>query len=83
MQESGKGGSIVVTASLASIEAFPTIGAYNASKSAARAIMHIAAREYAEHGIRVNCVSPGYTATPMVQAWGNLEERLKSVPLGT
>lgn len=60
-------GSIVCTASMsASIVNIPQKQAsYNASKAA---VVHLAkslAVEWAERGIRVNCISPGYTATEM------------------
>jgi NAD(P)-dependent dehydrogenase (short-subunit alcohol dehydrogenase family) len=38
---------------------------YNASKAAVIHVSKSLAMEWAARGIRVNCVSPGYTATPM------------------
>jgi NAD(P)-dependent dehydrogenase (short-subunit alcohol dehydrogenase family) len=40
---------------------------YNASKAAVIHLTKSLASEWAEHGIRVNAVSPGYTATEMTQ----------------
>jgi NAD(P)-dependent dehydrogenase (short-subunit alcohol dehydrogenase family) len=38
---------------------------YNASKAAVIHLSKSLAMEWADRGIRVNCISPGYTATPM------------------
>ncbi len=38
---------------------------YNSSKAAVAHLTRSLAAEWAPHGIRVNCVSPGYTLTPM------------------
>ena len=38
---------------------------YNASKAAVIHLSKSLAMEWAPRGIRVNCISPGYTATPM------------------
>jgi NAD(P)-dependent dehydrogenase (short-subunit alcohol dehydrogenase family) len=82
MQSLGKGGSIIITASLASEAAYPELCAYNMSKFAVRALAVTAAQEYAKDRIRVNAVSPGFVATPLIHAWDNLEARLKATPAG-
>lgn len=38
---------------------------YNSSKAAVAHLTRSLATEWAPHGLRVNCVSPGYTLTPM------------------
>ncbi|MDO7895959.1 SDR family NAD(P)-dependent oxidoreductase [Pseudomonas citrulli] len=48
---------------------FPGLAAYIASKAALRAQMRTLAVELAPHGVRLNMVSPGPTATPI---WGTL-----------
>lgn len=83
MQSLGKGGSIIITASLASEAAYPELCAYSMSKFAVRALSVTAAQEYAKDKIRVNTVSPGFVATPLINVWDNVEERLKATPAGT
>jgi 3-oxoacyl-[acyl-carrier protein] reductase len=59
-------GSIVNLCSVAMDFGWPRRLAYAASKAAVGSITKSLAVEWAEHGIRVNAVSPGYIATPMV-----------------
>ena len=63
--ESG-GGSIVNTASMAAVVAFPQLLAYCGSKGAVRMMTKAAAIEYADQGIRVNCFCPGSIMTGML-----------------
>ena len=65
----GKGGSIVNTASMSgTIVNFPQQQAsYNTSKAAVVHLTKSLAVEWAPKGIRVNCISPGYIATEMLQ----------------
>jgi NAD(P)-dependent dehydrogenase (short-subunit alcohol dehydrogenase family) len=62
------GGSIVVIASAAGLEAGPGYAAYYASKHGAVGLMKVAANELAGEGIRVNAVCPGWVDTPMFDA---------------
>jgi NAD(P)-dependent dehydrogenase (short-subunit alcohol dehydrogenase family) len=82
MQTLGKGGSIIITASLACEAAFPSLCAYSMSKFAVRALSVTAAQEYSKDKIRVNTVSPAFVATPLVKGWDNLEARLSASPAG-
>jgi NAD(P)-dependent dehydrogenase (short-subunit alcohol dehydrogenase family) len=82
MQRLGNGGSIIITASLASEAAYPELCGYSMSKFAVRALAVTAAQEYAKDKIRVNAVSPGFVNTPLVHTWSNLEARLKATPAG-
>ena len=61
------GGAIVNTASVAGLVGLAGRSAYVASKHGVVGITRTAALEYAQQGIRVNCVCPGYIRTPMVE----------------
>jgi 3-oxoacyl-[acyl-carrier protein] reductase len=61
-------GAIVNVASISGVigpEKFPGTSAYCASKAALIEFTEVAAVELKEHGIRINCVSPGSVDTPM------------------
>ena len=66
MLEQG-GGAIVNTASIAGLIGWRNAAAYSASKHGVVGLTKTAALEYAQQGIRVNCVCPGAVDTPMVQ----------------
>jgi NAD(P)-dependent dehydrogenase (short-subunit alcohol dehydrogenase family) len=59
-------GSIVVVTSVSGTLVDRDMGAYCVSKAGADMLVKIAAVELGEHGIRVNAVGPGVTATPML-----------------
>jgi NAD(P)-dependent dehydrogenase (short-subunit alcohol dehydrogenase family) len=61
-------GAIVNVSSISGVigpEKFPGFSAYCASKAALIEFTEAAAVELKEHGIRINCVSPGSVDTPM------------------
>jgi NAD(P)-dependent dehydrogenase (short-subunit alcohol dehydrogenase family) len=68
------GGAIVNTASVAGIVADPNMSAYVAAKHGVVGLTKAVAIEYAQRGIRVNAIGPGFVATPMTQAWLDSEE---------
>ena len=80
------GGSIVNISSINGLIGSPTSTAYHAAKGGVRLLTKSAAIQYAEFGIRVNSVHPGYADTPMTaDAFKNrdsLESRLSRVPMG-
>jgi 3-oxoacyl-[acyl-carrier protein] reductase len=62
----GEGGTIINFASVAGIQGAPYMSHYGAAKAGVVNLTRTMAYEYAEHGIRVNCVAPGFVATPGV-----------------
>jgi NAD(P)-dependent dehydrogenase (short-subunit alcohol dehydrogenase family) len=62
MKKAG-GGAIVNISSVAGISARPMAIAYHAAKAAVRLMSKVAALEYAQQGIRVNSIHPGFTLT--------------------
>ncbi|CAA7396984.1 unnamed protein product [Spirodela intermedia] len=60
------GGSIINTASVASVMAGMTASPYTASKHAVVGLTRDAAVELGRYGVRVNCVSPHLLASPSV-----------------
>jgi NAD(P)-dependent dehydrogenase (short-subunit alcohol dehydrogenase family) len=86
MRRSG-GGAIVNTSSIGSRRANPALPAYGAMKRALNSLTETAAVTWAPHGVRVNGIAPGGTATDMIDAWeaaspGIVARIEASVPLG-
>src|ERR1700743_3474815 len=62
-----KWGRIISTASAHSLVASPFKSAYVTAKHGLAGLTKTAALEVATHGITVNCISPGYVWTPLVE----------------
>ncbi|MBQ0850471.1 SDR family oxidoreductase [Streptomyces sp. BH-SS-21] len=87
LMRQGGGGAIVNTSSIGSRRANPALPAYGAMKRALNSLTETAAVNWAPAGIRVNGITPGGTATEMIDAWeaatpGIVERIEASTPLG-
>ena len=71
-------GSIINTSSVTAIRATPGMAAYTASKHAIIGLTRVGAIEAGPHGVRVNALLPGPTATQMI----GQEQFAADVPLG-
>jgi NAD(P)-dependent dehydrogenase (short-subunit alcohol dehydrogenase family) len=65
----GGGGSVVNIGSVAATVGFATDAAYCASKGAVHALTRQMALDYADKGVRVNCVAPGFIETEQVRVY--------------
>lgn len=86
MKSRGRG-AIVNTSSIAGVRGFPGLAAYTASKHAILGLTRSAALDAAAWGIRVNCLCPGTTRTPMMERQmrtrpGGEQTTLARIPLG-
>ena len=63
MVEAGRGGVILFTASISSLGGSPGFSHYNAAKAGTANLVKTMALELVQHGIRVNCISPGPSDT--------------------
>jgi NAD(P)-dependent dehydrogenase (short-subunit alcohol dehydrogenase family) len=78
------GGAAVTIASTAALRGHGYGPGYTASKGGVDALTRLAAVQYGEHGVRVNCVCPGGTDTPMtggVFATPEARARARHIPL--
>ena len=81
------GGAIVNIASVVGAVGFAGSVGYQASKGGVIQMTRTLAVEWAPHGVRVNAVSPGHVATPLVRRQWEVEPELKDLfesrtPLG-
>ncbi|MBX3745376.1 MAG: SDR family oxidoreductase [Verrucomicrobiae bacterium] len=74
----GDGGSIVLMASAVAIRGMIHHEAIAAAKAGVVGLAKSAAATYARHRIRVNCVAPGLTRTPLTAALTRHEASLKA-----
>jgi len=83
----GDGGRIVNVSSGSAFRALPSTPAYGASKAALLSLTRMGAGELGPHGINVNAVAPGITATPMAlrtigaRAEGGLDSLVSEGPM--
>jgi NAD(P)-dependent dehydrogenase (short-subunit alcohol dehydrogenase family) len=83
-------GNIINIASIVADDPFPGFAIYSASKGAVITLTKGLAKEFAEHGIRVNAISPGPIETPLFNKMDLSEEEQQGmgdkisamVPLG-
>lgn len=68
MREAGAGGSIVNIGSIGALVGMPDNPAYQAAKGGLLQLTRAMARDWAEWGVRVNQVNPGYIHTDMSAA---------------
>lgn len=76
-QESG--GKIINIASMLSFQGGIRVPSYTASKSGVLGITRLLANEWAQHGINVNAIAPGYMATNNTQQLRDDAERSKEI----
>ncbi|KAI0784504.1 NAD-P-binding protein [Abortiporus biennis] len=76
MVKQGSGGRIVGAGSIASYRTAENLGPYGATKFAVRGFTEVAAKEWAQYGIRVNAYGPGIVDTPM---WDHIDRELASI----
>ena len=74
MVKQGRRGSIINTASMSAhiVNRPQTIANYCASKAGVVHLTKSLAAEWAKHGIRVNCVSPGYIQTDLIASLSDM-----------
>ncbi len=81
-----RGGAVVNVSSALGLIASPMLAGYGASKAALVHLTRTLAREWAQHGVRVNAVCPGYLETPLTASMLAVDrlrdEVLAQTPLG-
>lgn len=88
MIDSGRGGVVINVSSVAGLVGLQHMSAYSAAKGAIIALTRAMAADFAQYGIRVNCIAPGTTMTPLGQRLiendtpERLAQRLSRYPLG-
>ena len=75
-------GSVIFTASMASLMGIPLVVAYAAAKCAYRGIVSTLATEWGPHGVRVNAIAPGWITSAMMEKALNNDPARKAKILG-
>lgn len=82
----GQGGKIINIASMLSFQGGIRVPSYTASKSAVLGLTRLMANEWAQHGINVNAIAPGYMVTNNTRQLRDDPERsqeiLQRIPAG-
>jgi NAD(P)-dependent dehydrogenase (short-subunit alcohol dehydrogenase family) len=81
MLETGNAGAIVNWSSLGGMNGSYFTGVYSAAKAGVIALTKAAAIEYGAHGIRVNCLCPGFIYTAMSAGGENIPGMLEKAAL--
>jgi NAD(P)-dependent dehydrogenase (short-subunit alcohol dehydrogenase family) len=84
MLAQGHGGAVINMSSVAALRGLPGGSSYTAAKGGILAFTKGVAQEYAQYGIRVNCIAPGWVETPILE---NLPDEIRpmmvaNTPLG-
>lgn len=66
MIDAGRGGSMILTSSLAGLKGYQHLAPYVSSKHGVNGLMKVLANELGPHNIRVNSICPGLVATDMM-----------------
>src|SRR3989475_2515867 len=88
MIDSGRGGVVINVSSVAGLVGLQHMSAYSAAKGAIVSLTRAMAADFAQFGIRVNCIAPGTSMTPLGQRLiendtpERLAQRLSRYPLG-
>ena len=77
----GKGSSVILTGSIASIKGIPAFSVYDATKAAVRSFARGWIIDLKGRGIRVNVLSPGHTLTPGLN--GLMPDEVKTMVVDT
>ena len=81
MEKQGSGNIVNVT-SLAAVSVMPTHALYSFVKAGVTHMSKVVAAEYADKGIRVNCLLPGVVYTEMIADNPNTPHMEKIIPMG-